>query len=197
MHRGDGPHRATRASSNGDKALDFEHRGILRSDTITQPPVIFFCDIFFLITTSHAIVHPRPIRIGNRRWSSAAKNPAAARRPLPDGAWALLRLAPRDRGSPAPHSEAADNGARSRPHRARRAARRATGSAGHRRDAGEVDPLAGYIQLRLGVFSGSISARENLAQDGVARKMAPNVLKRLNLGSEMVWPRTSRSHKMW
>src|ERR1700678_2886863 len=116
---------------------------------------------------------------------------------FPDGAWALLRLAPRDRGSPAPHSEAADNGARSRPHRARRAARRATGSAGHRRDAGEGDPLARYIQLRLCVFSGSISARENLAQDGVARKMAPNVLKRLNLGSEMVWPRTSRSHKMW
>ena len=92
----------------------------------------YFCDIFFLKNTSRAIVHHRPIRIENRQWPSAAKDPSAGRRwpPRWNPRVALRAARPRIAGGRRRGSAVAHT-------RARRGARRATHSADHRRGAGE------------------------------------------------------------
>ena len=134
-----------------------------------------------------------------KRRKKSGRREATARSPMePARCFALRR---RDGGSSAPHSGAADNGARSRPYRARRGARRATDSADDRRDAGrsEVDPgpaSSGVAPRRFAAWS--IAAREKL--DGKTESVGNgyrNRLKRLNLSPGNVWPRKPRSHKMW
>ena len=83
-------------------------------------PDVIFLSYCFLIKTNRAIVDHRPIRIGNRQWSSVAKIFPPPRRP-PPARGERVRHTPRraTRGSPAPHSGAADDEAHRRPYLAR------------------------------------------------------------------------------
>jgi hypothetical protein len=82
---------------------------------------VIFLRQFLLVNTIRAIVDHRPVRIWNLQWSSAAKNPAAAERPPARWNPRVTTQRRATRGSPAPHSGAADDEAHGRPYRVARA----------------------------------------------------------------------------